>query len=212
MKTKDLRVVVVTAVVVMAVAVGLFEATPAVNAVGNKKPAAAQPMLDADGVRFTLTMDKPTYGPGEKPVLTLRAENTRDAAASPTITVRMMTARPSTAFSRMVPIPVSRWQTSPDIKLKPKETREYRLPVTQAAPAAPANLASSQQQRPKAAAPAGISVSFQLVSGKKVVTAAGYGLVPLKAQVFKALALGRITDRLRTLNGVAKADAVAPRR
>jgi hypothetical protein len=156
MKGKDVGVVVVTALLVMAAAVGVFDAMPAVNAVDDKKVAVPQPALEVDGVRFTLTLDKESVKPGKKPVATLRAENCRDEAVEASVNVRMMVTAPASQFSRSMSLPVSMWNGLQPVTLKPRETRTYRLSITKATPKAG-------------------WMTFQLVSGKKVVVVASTG-------------------------------------
>ena len=181
MKGKDVGVVVVTAMLVMAAAVGVFDAMPAVNAVGDKKPAVPQPALEVDGVRFTLTLDKESAKPGVKPVAILKAENCRDKAVDTTVGVRMMTTAPAPPMSRALSLPVSMWNGSQPITLKPRETQEYRLPIAKAVPKTG-------------------WATFQLVSGKKVVVAASAGAAPLFRLAVRNLNARRRISTVRLAN------------
>jgi len=166
-------VIVVTALVTMAVAVALWTCVPGATAAGPNGPAKVR-TLDVEGVALTLQLDKAAYKAGEKPIVTLRAVNTRDRATNVQAVVVMSSMSPASMVSRSMPAPAAVWSTPCRIALGPNETRTIELPT-------------------KTALPAGSLTSFVIHAGGNAI-AAGSVSTP-------GIAVGNSSLRLKALSG-----------
>ena len=163
MKARDVLVVVAaalaTAALILAPGAMMGRATAAPK--GAVRASVTVPTLKTKGVELTLTSDKKTYAPGDKPILTLKATNLRNQPASVSVVVSMTSTSLAAMVSRTMrlPSPGSIWSTSCKIALGPGETKTLDVPTS--SPVA-----------------AGTMVSFAMGTGKGAIVA-GKAAVPL---------------------------------
>lgn len=154
MKTSDLTVVSLVALVTAVIAVMLANAVPDAIAVEQQQKALVPGMLTVDGVELVLRVDAATSKPGKKPVLTVTAVNTGDQPVEMNTQIHMTSTSLGSMVSRRAPMPKNVWTESCYISLKPNETRTYELTA-------------------KAAVGKGSIVSFSMKAGGKTVTIPG---------------------------------------
>lgn len=124
MKSRDLILVASVAAFTFAGAV-LFELEPAIGEGEPADPAPpAQPTLDLNGAQVTLEAPPALQAPGPCPAPTLHLANPTGAPVDASPVVSVMVTPPTSPFSRMMPMPASKWQDRcPTITLAPGETR-----------------------------------------------------------------------------------------
>jgi hypothetical protein len=93
------------------------------------KPMIAQPKLTVDGCEFTLSTDKPTYEPGESPVLEIAATNPTGEPVKTAVRVGMSSLGLESMISRVPRRPQSLWFRDCPVELAAGETKTVTLPT-----------------------------------------------------------------------------------
>jgi hypothetical protein len=153
MKGKDTLVIAVTAAITFAFALAFWApARRAVAETAASDKAPAKPVLEVDGVRITLDLEKQKdLAIGDKPVVILTAENPGDEPVSVTVNLQMQSIPSASPMSRRMPIPKSVWSQKVDLMVKAGQTESVKL---------------------TAAALAAGSTTFTIASGDKAIQAA----------------------------------------
>lgn len=177
MRKRDAFVVIGVAVATMAVALMLWSALPMANATSERVNVTkvATPVLEANGVRLTLTLDRKTYAEGDTPVLTIKAENTQESPVTVEAMVTLMTMQLASPMFRRMPMPTKRWSHPCKIALGPRETKSIELPTA-------------------VALKAGTSGWFTLVAGGKTIVA---GRFAVPGKLLKAASTARPAQQPR---------------
>jgi len=137
MSIRDLLAIFGVAGATMAFTLGLL-APGHVSADGEAKtvkPTIAQPKLTVDGCQFTLTTDKPAYGPGEMPVLTVVATNTTDKPVSTSVNLSISATSPASMASRRLILPTNVWTDRCVVNLEPGQMQIFTFETNVKLPA-----------------------------------------------------------------------------
>jgi hypothetical protein len=130
-RIQDVSLVAATAVLAIVLAgplLGSGTADAVDEAVAPTAPAAV-PVLDADGFRLSLTLDKETYEPGQTPVVSFRAVRTGEEAAELKARVLVRSLRAELFRSRMPRLPDDVFDAPVGLRLEPGETKTLELPT-----------------------------------------------------------------------------------
>jgi hypothetical protein len=99
------------------------------------KPTISQPELTIDVCRFTLSLDKPEYAPGENPVLTVVATNPSREPVATSATISITATSPQSMMSRRLVLPTPLWTGECAVSLRPGESRAFTVETNAALPA-----------------------------------------------------------------------------
>jgi hypothetical protein len=139
MRLQGALVVLGTAGATMAFTVMLLapRGVSAVDAVERIKPMIARPQLASQGCVFVLKTDKPAYDAGDRPTIEITASNPTAKAADASVWINIASSAPTSAMSRMLPVPRSLWSHQCAVSLEPGQTKtvsvvsEAKLPAGQ---------------------------------------------------------------------------------
>lgn len=133
MKIRDIMAVLCVAAVTMAIVVA-FASPGQVDAIDQQDPIDSrvtpligQPKLTLAGLDIRLTMNKPDYAPGEKPVILLEATNRTEQRVETSAWMGMTSSSPMSALSRAPTMPTFIWSDEVPLALEPGETKQHRI-------------------------------------------------------------------------------------
>jgi hypothetical protein len=154
MKGKDMLVIAVTAAITFAFALAFWApARRAVAETAASDKAPAKPVLEVDGVRITLNLEKQKdLAIGDKPVVILTTVNPGNEPVKLTVKLRMQATASVPPMSRMRPMSKDVWSHEVDLMVKVGQTESVKL-------TADAALAAG-------------TTTFTIASGDKAISAA----------------------------------------
>ena len=130
MKTHNIMAVLGVAATTMAFTL-VFAAPEQVDAVDQKQnvatkitPLIRQPTLKIAGLEIKLAMDKPNYGPGDKPVITIETTNPTDKRVETNVWIGLTSSSPASLLSRGPTMPNYFWYEQIPLALEPGETKK----------------------------------------------------------------------------------------
>jgi hypothetical protein len=133
MKLQDIMAILGVAAVTMAFTLG-FAAPDQVGAVDQEEngvtritPIISQPTLNIAGLDITLTMDKPDYAPGDKPVITLEVTNPTDQRVESNVWIGMTSSSLSSRLSRAPTMPNYLWSKNMPLAFDTGETQQFQF-------------------------------------------------------------------------------------
>jgi hypothetical protein len=153
MKGKDTLVIAVTAAITFAFALAFWapiRVAVAETTASDKAPA--KPVLEVDGVRITLDLEKKDLAIGDKPVVILTTVNPGNEPVKLTVKLRMQATASVSPMSRMRPMSKDVWSHEVDLMVKAGQTESVKLTAD--------------------AALAGGTTMFTIASGDKTIQAA----------------------------------------
>jgi hypothetical protein len=132
MNVRDMMAVLGVAAATTALAVALtapdqVDAVDEQEEVASITPLISQPTLKLGGLEIRLTMDKPNYRPGDKPVITIEASNPTDQRVETSVWMGMTSSSLSSRFSRAPMLPNYLWSKDIPLALEPGETRRSQF-------------------------------------------------------------------------------------
>lgn len=97
------------------------------NGAAGITPLISQPTLNLAGLEIRLTVDKPSYAPGDKPIITLEASNPTDRRVETNVWIGMTSSSLSSRLSRAPTLPNYLWSEDIPLALEPGETKRSQL-------------------------------------------------------------------------------------
>jgi hypothetical protein len=176
MKAKDMGVVAAVAVVTAALVMVLNGVMPSAIAVQAGRKGPAPGTLTVDGVILTVEVDAASFKPGQKPVVRVKAVNTRDVPVVARADLSMQSLSLASRMSRMPVMPQSIWDEGCQMSLEANETKTFELATN-------------------VPVPKGVAITVTMKAGGKTVAAPGTGILALA---------GRANLRALSANGAAR--------